>query len=434
MTAPRRISVRTGLLLLVPLLIFTFAVRAFAYNAKTVDLDFSVYWVSARQAFTQQTAPYDVAALRQVSREWLPGRQPMTPFIYTPPALLPFWLFKDLEFPRATRLMLLINLLAVAAALAFMAHALGLGESRRVFRYSAVYILLFAPLYESLGMGQVNPVMLLLLCAVWHVYRSGRAAWAGGFAGAAVVFLKLHFGLLLLPLLLRRQWRPVLWGTAFLGLGAGLAWAVFPFDAWGEWYAHVVSVSSTTRLPAGMPPITHWSNLSVPGLTSRFLLTNPFFPNDPVPLWPASAVASVLCSAIICVAAWVLWRSSHMARTPERANMELCLVLATAFEVSPVSWGPHLVFLLPVMLLLGRHVVLTPGVPSPQRALLGTVIFLLAMHPIVLKLQDPVAVLAVATLRSLATLWVWSAMTLLVLRLSPAGEPDVKAAVPAISG
>ncbi|TSC26715.1 glycosyltransferase family 87 protein [Corallococcus sp. Z5C101001] len=423
MTPPRRISPKAGLLLFIPFVCLTLAVRSVAFAPQGVDLDFSAYWAAARMAFSHQTSPYNGETLRAVGGEWLPGRQPVPPFIYTPTALLPFGLIEHLEFVTAARVMLVINLLASAAMFAFMASALGLTRSRRTFRYGIVYTLLFAPIYSSLGMGQVNPVLLLLVCVVWHVHRSGRMAGVGGLAGAAVVFLKFHFGLLLLPLLLRRQWRIALWGSAFLLLGAGLSWALLPFDGWSQWHEHVVRASSLTQLPKGLSGVTDPSNLSVPALTGRFLLKNPAFPSNPVPPWFAAAVPMVLCGAIASIAVGVLWRLSRTPWTPERANLEICLVLATIFEVSPASWGSQLVFLLPVIYLLGCEVVASPEEPSARRLLLGAAMCVVAVHPIFFRLQASGAVLGVATLRSLAPLLLWASLVMWALRHAPVREP-----------
>lgn len=423
-TSPPQVSANgTHLLLFVLFVALTLATREFVCPPKYVDLDFSAYWAAVRLAFSPEGAPYDWRSLARVGREWLPERDLVPAFIYTPASLLAFGVFKGLEFTTAAGVMLVVNILAAAAAFAFLARELELRRSRRMFQCWAIYTLLFAPIYDSMGLGQVNPVLLLLLCTVWYAYRSNRAAWAGGLAAAAAVFLKFHFGLLLLPVLLRKQWRLALWSTAFLVLGVGLSAAILPFDAWAQWHENVVSGSSLIRVPRGLPGVTDQANLSLPGLTGRFLLKSFAFPNNPVPRGLASLVASSLCAVLVGVMAWVLWRSSRMPQTPERAHMELCLVLATAFEVSPISWGPHLVFLLPVMYLLGRNVVLVPGAPAPQRVLLGTIIFILALHPFFFRLQDVTAILVVATLRALATLTVWSAMALLLLRLSPSREP-----------
>ncbi|WP_163867067.1 glycosyltransferase family 87 protein [Myxococcus eversor] len=433
-SAPQAGAYWTHLLLLVLFVAVTLATRELLWLPKQRDLDFSAYWTAAQLAFSPEGAPYDWRTLSRLGREWMPERTQVPAFIYTPVSLLAFGVFKGLEFTTAAGIMLVVNILASAAAFAFLARMLELRNSRRMFLCWAIYTLCFAPIYDSLGLGQVNPVLLLLLCTVWYAYRGNRAAWAGGLAAAAAVFLKFHFGLLLLPVLLRGQWRPALWGTAFLVLGVGLSAALFPFDAWAQWHEHVVSGSSLIRMPRGIPGVSEQSNLSLPGLTGRFLLKNPAFPNNPVPRELASLVATSLCAALACVMAWVLWRSSRMPRTPERADLEICLVLATAFEVSPISWGPHLVFLLPVLYLLGRDVVLAPGAPTPQRVLLGTLIVVLAFHPYFLGLQDVTAMLVVATLRALATLTVWSAMALLLLRLSPAREPTAASSPASCTG
>lgn len=397
-----------------------FAVRNFVFPEPYRDIDFSAYWAAARTAFVDHASPYGVDAPRLAQQRWMPERKEVPPFLYTPVALLAFGPLQWLEPLSASRLMLALNLLATVAMMSFLVRTLGLGSSRRVAWASAFYTLLFAPLYESVGIGQINLMMALLMLGAWHAYRSGRAEVGGGMAAASVVFLKLHFGLLLLPMLLRR--RVALLGTfaATLVLGVGLSAVVFPFDAWGSWLEHVVRASSLVKLPRGLPSMAGPMNLSVPAMTARFLVPNPHSSALEVPPWLASAVPGVLCCVILAWTCLLLWRSSQLPRTPDRADAEVCLVLATAFELSPISWGHHLVFLLPTLLLLLRRVVLEPGTSRVVRLAVATPILLLALHPFVLGMMHPGLAHSVATVRSLAALAVWSAASAWVLRLAPA--------------
>jgi alpha-1,2-mannosyltransferase len=413
------------LLLFIAFVGLVFAVRAVLFPKDAVDIDFTSYWAAARTAWMDEVSPYGTEAPRLAQQRWLPGlKEPVPPFIYTPAALLVFGALQWLEPLTASRLMMGLSLLAFAVMMTFLVRTLGLGDTRRAAWASGLYTLLFVPLYESIGLGQVNLLLALLLLGMWHVYRSGRATAAGGAAAALVVFLKLHLGVLLLPVLLRRRMSLLLACAVSLVVGVGLSAALLPSSVWGDWLQHVVRGSSIVQLPRGVPPMSVTRNLSIAGMTARFFIPSGYSPILDVPPWLASAVPALLCCLVLTWTLVVLWRSSRMPHTPERADAEICLTLAAAFELSPLSWGHHLVFMLPVLLLLLRRVILEPGAAPLLRGVLAVALFLLLLHPYLLGPMDiPVAV-TVATLRSLSALAVWGAASLWVLRLAQARSPD----------
>ncbi|MCY1022987.1 glycosyltransferase family 87 protein [Pyxidicoccus sp. MSG2] len=400
------------------------AVKAFVIPEPYRDIDFSSYWAAARTAFVEKASPYGAGALQAARERSMPDRMEVPPFLYTPVALLAFGPLQWLEPLPAARALFALNLLALVAMMAFLVRTVGQGGSRRFAWTSAGYILLFAPLYETISAGQINLLLMLLVVGVWHVYRSGRAPAAGGLAAALVVFIKLHLGLLLLPVLLRRRVSLLVASTVSLILGVGLSAAVFSFDAWGGWLEHIVRASSVVQVPRGLPTIAGPMNLSIPGMTARFLVQNPLFPTLAGPPWLASAVPSLLCALVLGWTAVVLWRSSRVPQTSELASAELCLALGAAFELSPLSWGHHLVFLLPALLLLLRHAVLEPGASPTARAVLAFLIVLLPLNPFVFGPLSPPVSLAVATLRSLAAIVVWAVTSARVLRLARAQAPE----------
>lgn len=402
-----------------------FTVRALVFPKDALDIDFTSYWAAARTAWSDGVSPYGTEAPRLAKERWLADlKEPVPPFIYTPAALLLFGAVQWMEPLTASRAMMGLSLLAFAAMMLFLVRTLDLGHSRRVAWACGIYTLLFVPVYESIGLGQVNLVLTLLLLCVWHSHRTARAPVTGGFAAALAVFLKLHLGVLLLPVLLRR--RLTLLGTfaGSLVVGVGLSAAVLPSSAWADWLQHVVRASSITQLPPGVPPIDVTRNLSIPGMTARFLAPSGRSPLLDAPPWLASTVPAVLCVLVLAWTAVVLWRSSRLPPSPERADAEICLTLAASFAISPLSWGHHLVFVLPALLLLLRRTVLEPGAPLVTRVLLALALFLLLLHPYLLgPVGRPVAI-GVATLRSLAALGVWGAACTWALSLA---RPETRA-------
>ncbi len=404
----------------------TFAVKSLVFPDRYRDVDVASYWAAARTAFLDEVSPYGAEAPRLAQQRWMPDRLEVPPFLYTPVALLAFGPLQWMEPFTAARALFGLNLLAAVVMMTFLVRTLGLGSSRRVAWASALYTLLFPPLYESIGAGQINLLLMLLVFGVWHVYGSRRSTVAGGLAAASVVFLKLHLGLLLLPVLLRQRVSLLLTFIASLVLGSGLAAAVFPFNAWGSWLEHVVRASSLVKLPEGLPSVAMMTNLSIPAMTARFLVPSRHRPFLDAPAWISSAVPALLCGLVLVWTAWVLWRSSRMPHTPERANAEVCLALAAAFELSPLSWTHHLVFVLPTMLLLLRHVVLEPGRPPLTRGVLAASMLILVPHPYLFGKANALVLVAMATLQSLAALAMWGAISVWVLQLAREPSPDIR--------
>ncbi len=411
-----------GVLLFALFVGLAFTVKSVVFPERYRDVDIASYWAAARTAFQDGDSPYGAEAPRLARQRWMPDRVEVPPFLYTPAALLAMAPLQWMTPLTAARALFGVNLLATGVMMLFLVRAFALGSSRRLAWTSALYVLLFPPLYESIGAGQVNLPLMLLVFGVWHVYRSGHSTVAGGVAAASVIFLKLHLGLLLLPVLLRRRATLLAASTGALVLGTGLSAGVFPFNAWGSWLEHVVRASSLVSLPKGLPGVDMLTNLSLPSMTARFLLPSRYRASLDVPAWVSSAVPAVLCGAVLLWTAWALWRSSRMPHTPQRANAEVCLALAAAYELSPLSWTHHLVFILPTMLLLLRHIVFTPGRSLLLRGALAAAMLILVPHPFLLGHADVRVLVAMATLQSLSALAIWGASSAWVLHLS--AEPS----------
>lgn len=139
--------------------------------------------------------PYDAQALQEAAdADGL--RTEVYPWVYPPPALLAFSWTLPLSYSWSQDLAWFghqgsLALLLVVLWRWFRAPPALLGLS----------VVAFTPLRHSFQVGQINPTIALL--ATWGVARSR------GVALAAAAWVKMSPAILVLPWVLRRQWRPL---------------------------------------------------------------------------------------------------------------------------------------------------------------------------------------------------------------------------------
>lgn len=149
--------------------------------------------------------PSDFEHYYRAARATLEGESPYSVrgFLYPPPALLPVLPLAAWDETTARRCWFWISQLLLSAAAVGVWRRLGGGAPAAlavVFAWS-----LTGTVAENLVLGQVNPVLLILITAAMIVPTAGAARSAAlvGVAGA----IKVWPGLLLVESLVRRRWR-----------------------------------------------------------------------------------------------------------------------------------------------------------------------------------------------------------------------------------
>jgi alpha-1,2-mannosyltransferase len=194
-------------------------------------------------------------------------------------------------------------------------------------KHVAVAVLLalcFEPVRETITLGQVNLLLLVLVAADLLFGLSQGRRWAGIGVGLATA-IKLTPGVFIVYLLVTRRWR-----AAFTAMGTAtaatlVAAAIFPDQSREFWTA---ALWDTDRVG----DLSYVSNQSVRGFVARLP-----FESGGTYLW--------LVLILIVVAVWV-WR----VRTADVPG-GLALTGVLSCLISPVSWVHHLVWLLPALIL-----------------------------------------------------------------------------------
>jgi alpha-1,2-mannosyltransferase len=188
--------------------------------------------------------------------------------------------------------------------------------------------LIFEPVRETFGFGQVNVFLLALVAAdvLFGVTQNKR--WAGVGIGLATA-IKLTPGVFILYLLVTRRWRAA--GTAIATSAAAtlLAAAFWPDASREFWTAALWDTNRVGNLE-------YVSNQSLRGLLARL-------PVDAVEskLW----IAGVLL--ILGVWAWRVRRADALGA--------LALTGVLSCLISPVTWVHHCVWLLPALVRCAEH-------------------------------------------------------------------------------
>jgi alpha-1,2-mannosyltransferase len=287
---------------------------------------------------------FDLAVYQGATQYWLSGGQlydyvlPGSPygFTYPPFAALVFSPLAAVGWHTAIAASLVVNVCVVA---------------RIGYRYlepgwfslcvGACAVALLVPVRDTISFGQVNLLLLLLVCV--DASRLSRSRWTGVCIGLAAA-IKLTPALFIGYLFVVRQYRAA--GVA-AGTAAGatvLAALVAPRESlvfWGH------ALWETARVGQ----VGHVANQSLRGVVARL---------DVPSLWWLLAVAVV-------VAVWTI----RCRRAADAGDHEtgFALTAIACCLISPITWVHHLVWLLPALFLLARAAL--AAVPPRRNRLLA---------------------------------------------------------------
>lgn len=237
---------------LVALVVFVLAEVAF-HNIWSTQPERIDYWAYDRAAFAiaRGHSPYSTTQLEL--NQYLVERGTNTPravpeYLYSPllaVVVLPLTLVPP---GWAVRLFSLGSVLAAALLGVVLCQILG-----RPRLQPAVFggLALYGPVQSTLHTGQINILVALLTAlAVRAVIRS-RPRVAGP-ALAAGTLLKTLPGVLVLWLVLRRQWRALAWTAGAAAIGITVTGLYFGFDLWSE-YVSATWLADHTRQHIRIP-------------------------------------------------------------------------------------------------------------------------------------------------------------------------------------
>lgn len=309
--------------------------------------DLPSFYAASVSVFRDGKSPYDQENLLRL----MPDVR-MFPYLYPPPSLLIFFPFSALTYAQACRAVLVVNHLLFLALIwaiplrLLRARPQGLGVG--VLALCMVYSLTFSPVVVTLNLGQVNILLLAFLVLFWLLARDGHARSAGLFLALAIV-LKTYPLIIIPMLILIGRRREGLYAGAWLGIATVVSVVVLPGAIWHDWLTDVLPTGGYSRTPAGLfSPAAVW-NQNINGFFARAFTESRW--SHPLAVDPGLArLLTYGAAGLATVATGIaVWRSRLRADSLDRMML---VTLPLTFLIAPFSWEHHLVYLLPVALLL----------------------------------------------------------------------------------
>jgi alpha-1,2-mannosyltransferase len=283
--------------------------------------------VALTLAFAGDTLGYDFRAYHQAIVRLLNG-QPLYDMSYTqtggfglfyyPPTFAPLLVpFGFIGESPAIWIWIALSIVAFLVGVAI------LPVSRAVRWWIVVLAGLSFPFVYGVKLGQVGPVLFLLMAIGWRWIDSPIRLGASAALGAAI---KLQPGLVLVWALLTRRFPAVVAGVVVLAVLAVLATLLAGTGAWSDFLTLVRTVSDPITTPQNLTPGAAVYQLGVPEGTASVV-----------------QIASTVLVLVLVIAAirWATDEASYLAT-----------VVATQL-VSPILWNHYAtLLLLPVAYLL----------------------------------------------------------------------------------
>jgi len=234
--------------------------------------------------------------------------------------------------------MTLASLAALGLSLWLVFGALGYADRREVrlgatFGVSAL-ALLTEPVQQTLALGQVNLLLMLLVIVDLLTALDGRTRWWHGIGIGVAAGVKLTPLIFIPYLLLIRRYRQAGVATGVFAATVALGYAILPKDSVTYW-VHGLFLKANRIVFLGTR-----GNQSLRGVLTRLAgsVTSGTAP------WIAAAILVVIVGL---AAAAVLYRAGHPV-----PGMLACAL--TGLLVSPLSWDHHWVWLAPGLALLAH--------------------------------------------------------------------------------
>jgi hypothetical protein len=311
----------------------------------------------------------------------LPG-QHAYPFLYPPPALLVYFPLCTCSYERARVVSLALNIGLTGGFIALFTGKLArlsLRADSIVVVAITIGVLVCAPVWYTLGYGQINLVVACLLCGVWFLTRDEKPMAAAVCLTFSILF-KTYPAILLPLLLIAGQGKVVARTLVLLCLAAGVSFMVLPQNVWAPWIHDVIPQGGYGKSPFGFGTVEAQWNQSLSGLMVRKF-------GERLQNTPNVARLFYGFAALLLLGSLAAVRKAKRVHQTSAVDQAMTLGILLIFLISPLSWEHHLAFVLPAILMLALAVVRndSPSKPVKVATLLLSALLLLGGRAVFYK-------------------------------------------------
>jgi hypothetical protein len=296
----------------------------------------------AERALLDGANPYQTIA--DLTRRYFSAENEAAPYPdpHPPPLLVVFAPLALLDFATFFFVWQVVELTCLVVAIWLLLPRAGLSRSPLGMIVVFDVIMLWYPVIEEVGNGQLMLPLLLCLVLAWRDGMTGRPGWAGFWLGLSILVKPILWPLVLL-FVLRRQLRPAFSSAAVVVTGYAVALVVLGYNVMTDYFFRVLPVvSSGFRLLSRNLSfwtvgwrVFHGTDPSVFGIVADNAIGAP-------PLIHAEWLAPVgsIVLPVLTVGLASLW--SRRRPLDAAFGMMTCVSIV----VSPTAWNQYLVLLL----------------------------------------------------------------------------------------
>lgn len=281
--------------------------------------------------------PYDLSLLGELAKGT--GTN-VYPFLYPPTSLPAFFPLGLAGIDASQIIFQLVSFLCLVYVLFVVIRTAEEEQLPKSWRLvSLVALMGFYAIYSNFLHGQVNTMATAAIVFAWMKARanSGGGEVACAAALLIAILLKTYPVLLLMPFLIRRDFKVVAWVAIFAAGDALLSFITIPREAWQTWIFKVMPTGRFGITPYGLSPLELPYNQSLNGALSRVLGDRTTAELGPL--------VQVLVLGLTVIAVWTFRRQSRR----EFYDLGFGATIVASCLIAPLSWFHHFVFLIPAL-------------------------------------------------------------------------------------
>ena len=342
-----------------------FIIKNISKSWSGIRVDFPSFYYATDLAFNG-VSPYNLEIWEAVKLIHLPN-QDLYPFLHIPFSLILFYPLSLVDFQVSQSILFIVNIVATFLMIYLIfIRILKKSIMDPFVTIGGIFVLIFfPPVWETISNGQVNIIVVVLICTFWWALKENKSSLAISLPLAVSILLKVYPGIFLLYFFTKKNFKYILLTVGIIVLFSVAAFLIFPTEIWTDWYSTVGRIKYGGVFARRIPS---WKvgNQSLNGFITRFFLgarnrqiasisDNIFKLN-----WQQKRNASLILGYLSSGFLLLIWlflvrRKKIDARNETRSDLEISMLLLTMYLVAPISWDHHLVFILPSIFVLLNH-------------------------------------------------------------------------------